>query len=117
MSEAKQGGRCPCCGGRVPLRAEQHGLMVESEPWRAFWRGIALPGITPMQCRYFYALLQRGYSSTAALLLLGGERCSDESVKAQISRMRAWLRGNRIPFSITNNRDWGYQLEYLGDPS
>jgi len=109
-------GRCPCCDRPMPLRAEMHGLMVESEPWRVYWRGVAVfPSLQPMRIKYLYQMLRGGgRANYLTLIMLNGEGVNDEVMKVHVTHIRRWLRQHRLPFEIINNRAWGYELKFTG---
>lgn len=108
-------GHCPCCHRPIPLRGGRHGLTVESEPWRIFWRGLPVAPVRAMEARFLFALLQRGEVATGSLERLIGENSSARSIHVQVCRLRGRLRADRIPFEIQNIHGWGYRLKFTGD--
>jgi DNA-binding winged helix-turn-helix (wHTH) protein len=102
---------CPCCGHILPATAKRGGLMVTSEPWAVYWRGTMLKA-RPMEKKFLFLLVrQERVSREAFMLMVPGEIATRQNVAMQISNLRNLLAAARVPASIRNIHDWGYELD------
>lgn len=107
---------CEYCGAVRCDRGERWGLMVQSDPPAAFWRGVRLP-LGPQELKIFFPLVVRGAVSHGYLEMAVCPDVDDarNQIAVKILHLRRKLAAAGVPHKIVSEMGWGYRLERSPD--
>ncbi len=99
---------CPTCGSSIHNVVKRGPLLVQEEPYKAFWHGLPIKHLTSVQAKILKAIADGRGSHGWLEMTCAGENTTSEVIKTQIS----WIRP-KLPkgLSIKNIPGWGYELE------